>query len=151
MTKRLIISGITAAFASLGLAEGTNANTIQFERAGSFAIDGKGYHKAITDNIAMTAQDTQADGTVCAYLVQMDSSGTVTVKKGEEVETGLYESGNAAVQYPEPDEDLCPVGAVIVECDGVSFTSGTTDLGASGVTASFVDFLGGMPDRPYSA
>lgn len=149
-------SGQTACFSRAGLAEGTAANTIQIlapNGAGiDFAIDGIGYHKADTDNIAMTALAAQADLTTCLYLVQIDSAGTVSMKKGEEVLTADLTNGKTVVHWPEPDANKCPIGGLrIVNTSGAVFTSGTTDLGAAGITDTFFNFLGGMPLAPLTS
>lgn len=148
-------SGQTACFSRAGLAEGTNAATIQIlapNGAGiDFAIDGIGYHKADTDNIAVTAHAVQAVSTSCLYLVQISSAGTVSTKKGTEqltADLGVTQS----LQWPLPDEDLCPIGGYKIALDSsTTFTNGTTDHGAAGVTDTYYNFLGGMPLAPQVA
>lgn len=116
-----------------GLAEGTNANTIKTVNAVSFSINGQLYTKAATDNIAMTAAAQQAVSTYCLYLVSIDSAGAVTVTKGTSVAT------DTAV-LPALPASSAPLGFFKVVTDGVTtFTSGTTDLGAAGLTVTFGD------------
>ena len=151
----LALSGQTACFSKAGLAEGTNAATIQILApigAGiDFAIDGVAYNKADTDNIAVTAHAQQAVSTSCLYLVQINSSGTVSTKKGnEELTADLGVSKN--LQWPMPDENLCPIGGYKIALNAsTTFTNGTTDHGAAGVTDTYYDFLGGMPLAPQVA
>jgi len=148
--------GATACFSSAGLAEGTNANTFKINAANGagidYAINGLAYHKADTDNIAMTAHGVQAVSTKCLYLVQIDSAGTVSTKKGTEVSTTALTNGTAVLHWPTPDADKCPVGAIKVETDGsTTFTAATTDLGAAGITDTYYNFAGGMPHEPLTS
>ena len=148
--------GATACYASAGLAEGTNANTIKIAApngAGiAFAINGLGYHKADTDNIAMTAHAVQAVSTKCLYLVQIDDAGTVSTVKGTAVLTADLTAGTAVLHWPMPAADKCPIGAVKVETDAsTTFTAATTDLGAAGITDTYYNFVGGMPVDPLAS
>jgi hypothetical protein len=73
-------------FAKAILAEGTNDSTIKTTtNTVSYAIDGKLYTKAPTDNIAPTVCASQAASKRCRYLVSIDSAGNVAVTKGTEV------------------------------------------------------------------
>lgn len=149
-------AGVTACFASAGLAEGTNANTIKIvapNGAGiDYAIDGYGYHKADTDNIAMTALAAQAALTTCLYLIQIDSDGTVSLLKGTEELTADLTAGIKVVHWPEPADNKCPIGGFrVVLANAATFTSGTTDLSATDVTATFFNFVGGLPLGPKTS
>lgn len=148
-------AGQTACFSSAGLAEGTNANTIKIAAPNGagidFAVDGYAYHKADTDNIAVTAHAVQAVSTKCLYLVQITSAGTVSTKKGTEVLTTDVTNG-IALHWPDPDDNNCPVGGYKVETDAsTTFTNGTTDLGAAGITDTYYNFAGGMPLGPLTS
>jgi hypothetical protein len=147
----LPLSGSTACLAKAGLAEGTNSATIKINAPNGagidFVINGKCYHKADTDNISVTAHAAQADLTTCLYLVQINSSGTVSTKKGKEVLTASLAHLDS-LQWPLPDADLCPIGGYKVKCATATYTNGTTDHSASGITVNYVDFALGMPDAP---
>jgi hypothetical protein len=147
--------GATECFAKAGLAEGTNANTIKINAPNGagidFSINGVAYHKADTDNIAITAAAVQADLTKCLYLVQIDSDGTVSTVKGTEELTADLVSGKRVLHWPEPAANKCPIGAVKVENIAGTFTAGSTDLGAGTVTDTYYDFAGGMPVAPLTA
>lgn len=151
----LALSGQTACFSSAGLAEGTNDATIKIvapNGAGiDYAIDGLAYHKADTDNIAVTAHAQQAQLTSCLYLVQITSGGTVSTKKGNEeltADLGI----TASLQWPMPDDNNCPIGGYkIATASGYTFTNGTTDHGATGITDTYYNFAGGMPLAPITA
>jgi hypothetical protein len=147
-------SGQTGCFSKAGLAEGTNANTIKIvapNGAGvDFCIDGVAYHKADTDNIAMTALANQAASTTCLYLVTLNSSGTLAITKGNEVLTADLGVVGGSCQWPAVPADVCPIGGFKLALDSTAggFTSGTTDLGAANVTDTYYDFLGGLPLAP---
>ncbi len=148
----LTLSGFTGNLAKAGLAEGTNSATIKIvapNGAGvDYGIDGVAYHKADTDNIAVTAHAQQAALTTCLYLVQLNSSGTLSTKKGKEVLTASLPHLDS-LQWPLPDTDKCPIGGYKVKCaNAATFTNGTTDFSASDVTVNYVDFVMGMPERP---
>ena len=118
-----------------GLAEGTNANTIQFANAFSFSIAGQLYLKAITNNIAMTAAAQQAISTFCLYAITLDSAGAVTVTKGTEL-------GTDTAVLPARPANQALVAAFKIATDGATtFTSGTTDLGAAGITETYYDLM----------
>ncbi len=147
---------VTACFSRAGLAEGTNSATIQIAAPNGagidFAIKGIGYHKADTDNIAMTALAAQAALTTCLYLVQIDSSGNVSMKKGTERLNADLSAGKTALTWPEPDADRCPIGGLKVKCENAAtFTCGTTDLSATDVVDTFYNFVGGMPGAPITS
>ena len=130
--------GITMALNSGGLAEGTNANTLQAAVAFDYAIDGLVYTEAITDNIAMTACATQAALTSCLYLVSINAAGAHTVTKGRDILTADLASGKDALQWPACPEANCPWGGFrVATAAATTFTSGTTDLSAAGITDTY--------------
>lgn len=146
------LKGITACLAKAGLAEGTNANTIKTNApngAGTdYAINGIGYHKADTDNIAMTALAQQAALTTCLYAVWLDSAGTVSMTKGTEVLTAKLASDEAVLAIPADQDGKAMIGLIkIATAAATTFTSGSTDLSAAGITATYYDTIGG-PVRP---
>jgi hypothetical protein len=57
-----------------------------------------------------------------------------------------------AAQWPQPDEDRCPIGGYKIATDGsTTFTNGTTDNGAAGITDTYYDFAAGLPLAPQVA
>lgn len=139
------VFGGTLCLSKAGLAEGTNANTIKTAAPNGagidFCIDGLMYHKADTDNIAMTALAAQADLTSCLYLVQITSGGTVSIKKGTERLTADVANDEYLLEWPQPDASNCPIGGFKVVTSGGTFTSGTTDLSDGAVTDTYYDFF----------
>jgi hypothetical protein len=143
-------------FSRAGLAEGTNANTIQIlapNGAGiDYAIDGIAYHKADTDSIALTAAVAQQALSTCLYLIQIDSAGAVSSVKGDDVLNADLDAGRTALHWPPPAASKCPIGALKVRCNNAAtFTAGSTDLGAADVVDTFYNFAGGMPAAPLTA
>jgi len=150
------MAGMSACFASAGLAEGAAANTIKIAAPNGagvdFCIDGIAYHKADTDNIAVTAHAQQAVATKCLYLVQIDSNGDVTTKKGTEVLTADLTAGTKVLQWPDVDDDNAAIGGYKVETNAsTTFTNGTTDLGAGGITDTYYNFMGSGPLAPLTS
>lgn len=148
--------GGTGCYASAGLAEGTNANTFKIAAPNGagidYSINGLGYHKADTDNIAMTTHSQQAALTKCLYLVQIDSSGTLSTVKGDEVLTADLTAGTKVLHWPTPSANKCPIGAFKVAlANAATFTAGSTDFSATDVTVTAYNFVGSMPTAPLTA
>lgn len=116
-----------------------------------FAINGKLYHKADAADIALTAATAQAALTSCLYLVCLNASGTLSSVKGTEVLTADITAGKSPLAWPMPVDDTCPIGAIRVDtAAGYTFTAGTTELSATGITDTYYDILA-VPDEPIVA
>ena len=136
-------AGFTGVLSKAGLDEGTNAQTIKIAAPNGagvdYAINGIAYHKADTDNIAMTALPVQAAYTACLYLVLIDSAGTVSISKGTAVAVG----SDDALVWPNYDRSVyCALGGFMVVNAGSTFTCGTTVLGS---LETWYDFAAGGP------
>lgn len=146
------LSGMTACFSKAGLAIGSTPAQVAIAAPNGagvdFAIDGKAYHKADAASSALTAQVNQAPSTTCLYLVCLNSGGTVSSVKGEEVANA--DVPNIGVQYPDVPVGVCPIGAIKVTTSSTAggYTQGTTSLAAANVTDNYIDFIGGIPSRP---
>lgn len=128
----------TQCFNSAGLAEGTNANTFQIANAITYTIAGVRYVKGATNNIAFTAAAEQATDTNCIYLVCIDAAGTVSTVKGTAVA-----AASAATCPSAGSASLCAIGWIhVATANAATFTAGSTDLGASDVTDTYVNFVG---------
>ncbi len=150
-------NALTACLSKAGLVEGTNSATIRINAPNGagidFAIDGIIYHKADTDNIAMTALAAQADLTSCLYGIWIDAAGTVVMTKGTEVLTASLTGGQEVLKMPARPSGTtryCLIGLMKIVLSGGTFTSGTTDLSGTGVTDTFYD-VAGMPPRPFTS
>lgn len=148
------LEGVTACLSKAGLAEGTNAHTIKTAAPNGagidFAINGYAYHLADADNIAMTACAVQPDLYTCLYAIDVDSAGTLTITKGTQVLTANLTGGQAVLAEPAFVADQARVGLMKIVTSGGTFTSGTTDLSAAGITATFYDTIGSIT-RPRTS
>lgn len=149
--------GVTAALSRAGLAIGDGAKTgisiAAPNGAGvDFVIDGICYHKADTaTNQPLTAGTVVPASSKCLFVIQLDSSGNVTSKQGDAVLTADLVAGKTALQFPEPEDNKCPIGAVKIETGAVTFTPGTTALDAASITATYINIAAGMPQAPLTS
>ena len=171
MSDNLSLSqGLTVALASAGLAEGTNANTIKTTADITYTIDGRFYSKATTDNIAISysgatvyqaaAGGIQAvnggftggvNGSTRIYGIFLNASGAASIVPGPIVDSAELAAGRVALPFPDAPNGVCPIGALRVALTaGTTFTPGSTDLSASGVTATFYN-LADVPATPLTA
>jgi len=146
--------GGTKCHGKAGLAEGAGAHTLLILAADgtaflNYSINGIAYVKADTDNIAMTALVVQPDLYSCLYLVTLNAGGDLAIVKGVQRLTADVTSGKNPLQWPVPAEDTCPIGGFRIDTDGITFTSGTTDLAAVAAagTVTYYDFAR-VPDTP---
>jgi len=144
-------SGFTGSFSKAGLKIGSTPAQVATDAPDgtgiNFAINGVAYYKVDDATATITAAAAQAADTTCLYLIQVDSSSTISSVKGNEVLTANL-GVNDSCQIPTPAVDYCPIGYIKVVTVAVTFTAATTDLDASGVTTSYVYFLGGMGNAP---
>lgn len=133
--RDILDSLLTRCFGKAGLVEGTNAGTIKTANAVDYCINGVAGLFAATDNLAMTACAVQPISTYCKYLISTALAGTtVTTTKGNHAATA------ALALLPELPASHAPIGYFQILTDGsTTFTSGTTDLGAAGLTETYVD------------
>ena len=170
MDNLSLSSGFTAGLSSGAWAEGTNANTIKSTATVTFVIDGRFYSKSATDNIAISyagpsvyqaaAGGVQsvnggftggANGSTRLYLVCLDTSGNVSIVPGQIVDSAELAAGRIALMFPDAPNGVCPVAAMRVALTaGTTFTPGSTDLAAAGVTGSFIN-LASVPANPLTA
>jgi len=146
-------SGQTACFTKAGLGIGSTPAELSIAAPNGagvdFAIDGIGYHLADDATVVMTAMAVQAVSTSCLYLVELNSSGTLSTKKGVEVLTADLGVVGGSLQWPQPSADKCAIGGFKVALNAsTTFTGATTDLDAAGVTDVYYDFIGGIPLAP---
>jgi hypothetical protein len=128
-------NSLNVSLAAGGLAEGTNAHTIKTTSTVPFVIGGVFYSYTATDNIAITACAQQAVSTYCLYLVSINAAGTVTTTKGTAVAT------DTAV-LPALPAASAPLGYYKIATDSShTYTAGTTDHSAAGITATYADLM----------
>lgn len=123
------------------VAEGTNANTFKTSQALSYTINGLGYFKAATDNIAFTAGTALAASQKCAFYIAIDAAGTFSTIQGDIVTPSPTGDQRKAAEIPNPAA-LAIVGAIVVTtAAATTFTPGSTDLSAAGVTFTAYNFV----------
>ena len=147
------VKGGTICLSKAGLAVGSAGATVDIAAPNGagvdFAIDGILYHKVDTANNAITAAAVQAVSSSCLYLVQINAAGTVSVVKGTAVLTANV--GNTPLFWPDPSANNCPIGGFRIDTDSThTYTAGTTENGAAGITDTYYDFFA-IPPGPIVA
>lgn len=122
-----------------GIDEGTNANTFKTTYAISYVINGVGYYKAATDNIAFTAGTALAAKQRCLFWVTINAAGTVATVQSE-IKPATTEHAYVASQLSWPHfTDRAVLGAIVIQTNNAAtFTPGSTDLGATDVVDTYV-------------
>ena len=149
-------SGFTGSLTKFGLGIGStpaqlSTATPDGTSGGTYAIDGIAYYIVDDATVVMDAMAVQAVSTSCLYLVMYNAAGTLSTKKGVERLTASL-GDNLSLQWPEPDVDTCAIGGFKVALNAsTTFTGATTDLDAAGVTDTYYDFAGGIPNAPQVA
>lgn len=129
MRRTLLNRALTAG----GLAEGTNAATIKTANTVTYLADGVFKSKGATDNIAIPAGTTLADGEFCKFLVSLQADGTPVVTQG------VPAASAALALLPAVPADEAPISYFQIETSGATYIPGTTDNGAGTVTDTYVD------------
>jgi len=117
-----------------------------------YCINGVFYHEAdADDNANVTADTAQAALTTCIYLVTLSTTHVLATVKGTEVTTADIASGKSVLNWPQPAVNTCPIGAAkVVVATGYTFTPGTTEFDATGITTTWVNFMC-IPDKPVTS
>ena len=127
-----------------GLAEGTNANTFKTTNTLAFTNNGVFKSKGATDNLAFSTGHTAlAASQACLFAVWINASGTVSTTQGP-----IVAAGDPCPVPSQVTAGTTLVGLIKVTTDSsTTFTPGSTDLGASGITDVYSDCM----DMPGSA
>lgn len=167
MDNLALSQGGNLAFSSGALADGTNSGTIKTTATVTYTVNGRFYSKSATDNLSIaytgpsvySANNTAANGSFVGatggstrlYGVYLDASGNVTVEPGPIVNSAELAAGTAALHFPAMKRGNACIGAVRVALTATtSFVPGTTALGASGVTTTYLN-LSSIPGDPLTA
>lgn len=128
---------LTHCLTSAGLTIGATGHKAKVANAAChYAINGVIYTLSANANGTALAGGVQATGTYCKYLVSVNASGTVTITAGVPASTATEAT------LPALPSANCPLGYVqIYNNSGSNFTPGTTDLDASGITATYVNLM----------
>lgn len=131
-------NGLTAAMTAGGLAEGTNVATFKTVATITYTIDGVFKSKAATDNLAFSAGHTAlGNSQSCVFGVILDASGNVTTVQGP-----IVAAGDGCPPAVQPNGKLMVGQIKVVTSASGTFTAGTTDLSAAGVTGTYKDLSG---------
>jgi len=94
----------------------------------------------------------------CALVWGVNAAGAIKLSQGPVTPTqpGVTTTVGAfinAPQWPSLPEDFCVIGYQLVRVapTGASFTPGTTQWAASGITCSTIQNVSTLPDRPQTA
>lgn len=140
------VRGGTLCLSKAGVAIGSTATKVKFAAPNGagidYAIKGYCYHKADTDDFWTLSGSVLAVSSSVIYLLCINSAGTMSIVEGDAVLTANITSGYTTLKWPQPGESVCPVGAVRVDTNAsVTFTPGTTNLSAAGITDTYYDFF----------
>jgi hypothetical protein len=122
---------------SAGLAIKSGGGSTDFLTANTiyYTIAGKLYSKAAVAATTPTAAAQQAISTVSAHLVVIDAAGTLSTVAGV--------PADSAPVVPACPAAKVALGIIQITTDGThTFTAGTTNLDATGVTAAYINFVG---------
>jgi hypothetical protein len=153
MSDNLKLSqGGSFALTSGALAEGTNDGTYKTTATVTFVIDGVFKSKAGTDNLAFSTGHTPVGpGKSCLFLICLNANGDASTVQGLAVTTADVTAGAVSLQWPSAPNNAAVIGAVRVDTNAsTTFTPGTTDLGAAGITDTFFNLFS-VPTAPLTA
>jgi hypothetical protein len=126
-----------------GLAEGTNSATFKTTNTLAFTNNGVFKSKGATDNLVFSTGTALAASQACLFGVWIDGSGNVTTTQGP-----IVASGDPCPVPSQTTAGVTLVGLIkVTTSSAATFTPGTTDLSASGITDVFFDCM----DMPGSA
>lgn len=134
------IEQVNSGFVSLtaaGLAEGTNANTFKTVNTLVYTNNGVFKSKNATDNLTFSSGHTAlGNSQACLFGIWIDGSGNISTTQGMIVAAG------DPCPVPSTPNDRTLVGILKVTTSAsATFTPGSTDLGAAGVTDVFSDCM----------
>ena len=126
-----------------GLAEGTNTATFKTVNTLTFTNNGVFKSKAATDNLTFSTGTALAASQACLFAVWISSGGTVTTTQGP-----IVAAGDPCPVPTAAAANLTLVGLIkVTTSSAVTFTPGSTDLSATGITGAYSDCM----DMPGSA
>lgn len=157
---------LTLSFIDTGAVAGTT-NTFTTTAASVCAIKGKfATPLAILTNSATTPTTDANTGvafpailqnTCAAVVFGINTAGTLSACQGPATPTNPGVTTTVgdfllAPQFPELPDDFCPLAYTLVRVSptGASFTLGTTNWAASGITCSVFTRVSTMPGRPQT-
>ena len=126
-----------------GLAEGTNSATFKTTNTLAFTNNGVFKSKGATDNLVFSVGTALGNSQACLFGVWIDGSGNVSTTQGP-----IVAAGDPCPVPSQTTAGVTLVGLIkVTTSSAATFTPGTTDLSASGITDVFFDCM----DMPGSA
>ncbi len=126
-----------------GLAEGTNANTFKTANTLTFTSNGVFKSKSATDNLTFSTGTALGNSQACLFAVWITSGGTISTTQGP-----IVAAGDPCPVPGQTTANTTLVGLIkVTTSSSATFTPGSTDLSASGVTGAYYDCM----DMPGSA
>jgi hypothetical protein len=126
-----------------GLAEGTNSATFKTVNTLTFTNNGVLKSLAATDNLVFNTGTALGNSQACLFAIWVNATGTVTTTQGP-----IVAAGDPCPVPSQTTASVTLVGLVkVTTSSAATFTPGTTDLGATGITDVFYDCM----DMPGSA
>ena len=126
-----------------GLAEGTNANTFKTTNTLTYTSNGVFKSKAATDNLTFSTGTALGNSQACLFAVWISAGGTITTTQGP-----IVAAGDPCPVPAQVTANTTLVGLIkVTTSSSGTFTPGSTELSASGVTGTYSDCM----DMPGSA
>lgn len=133
---RQMLGNVALNFIRLVIAD-TTKKAVKYDDF-DFTINGTAYEQSAATDATLTVLDyygdteVQAVSTTCFYLISVNSSGVENTVKGKDDET---------TYLPALPDTECLIGIIkIVTNSSTTFTIGTTDFDAAGITDTFYDY-----------
>lgn len=131
------------------LAIGSSSLSAVANSAFTYAIENYSYSAAAAET--ELSGDDVPQSTYGAWSLTIDSDGTITVNEAADNATGYATPGLAVAGLSKETSDSAFMGYITAIDTSAAFTPGTTELSASGVTATYTDGLASDRDRPEAA
>lgn len=143
------------------LARGSTVSAVSSTGTITYAVDGVFATKAALSNQSVAVSITKPDGTTDngsftgstktfgtisgstrVYCIFLDASGNVSVIPGPVVASADLVAGVATLQWAGPQRNKTCAGALrVTATSGTTYTPGTTNLNAAGITDAYYDLL----------
>ena len=161
------IAGLTFNPLYLGLVAGTTS-TYTTTVAGRAVINGKfGASLGAQTNTASPTTDAATGAAFVPVLLNqatvlvwgLNAAGAIKLAQGSIVATNpgvtttVGDFGQNLPDFPALPDDFAPIGYQLVRVSptGATFTAGTTQWAASGITCSTIQNVSALPDRPQAS
>lgn len=152
-------SPLTRSNDAAGASAGTTT-TVTTARIVPFTIKGKAYRGSALTNQAFPSTDhttgaafvAMAASKACTLILGRNAAGDLIAAQGPTVDLDANNNYQNAPQFPPIKDTLCPFAYVVCKngSTGSSWTPGTSNWTATGMTATFVD-INDIPDRPQTS